>query len=185
MGSAGQTVAAGQTGDGLRQKGEYGEDVWPGGESDGCVDVESWGVAVFEGDVGTCGACEKEWTARCLAQTGRSAAQSWSGGSAGGETCAASVVAPVVCGVQCCHCFVPHFLLRACLAHLCWMSETASAPAYLKTTLQSSASPGSTRVDEGAGHGCNALPPLPKPVTGAATGAEWFVTGTEFGVWKS
>lgn len=185
MGSAVQTVAVGLPGDGLRQKGEYGEDVWPGDERDGHVGAESWGAAVFAGDVVTGGACEKEWIALCLAQTERSAAQSWSGGSTGGETCAAFVVAPVVCGAQCCHCFVPHFLLRAYPPRLCWTSETRSAPACLKTKLQSSASPGWIRADEGAGRGYSALPPLPKPVTGAAAGAEWFVTGTVFDVWKS
>lgn len=165
--------------------GEYGEGVWPGDERDGHVDAESWGAAVFVGDVVTGGACEKEWIAQCLARTERSAAQSRSGGSVGGETCAASVVAPVVCGAQCCHCFVPHFLLLACPPRLCWTFETASAPACLKTTRQSSASPGWIHADEGAGRGYSALPPLLKPVTGAAAGAEWFVTGTVFGVWKS
>lgn len=185
MGSAEQTEAAGQPGCVLRQKGECGEDVWPGGESDGCVGAESWGAVVFAGGVVTGGACVKVWTARCLALTGRSAAQSWSGGWVGGETYAASVVAPVVCDAQSCHWFVPHLLLRACPPHPCWMSEIASAPACLMTTPQSSASPGSARVDEGAGRGCNVLPPLPKPGIGAAAGAEWLVTGTEFGVWKS
>lgn len=159
--------------------------MWPVGESGACVGAESWDAVVFEGDVVTGGACVKEWTVQCLAQTGRSAAQSWSGGSAGGEMCAASVAVPVVCGAQRCQCFVLHFHLRVCPPHPCWMSVTMSAPACLKTTQQNSASPGSTHADEGAGHGCNALPPLPKPATGAAAGAEWFVIGTEFGVWKS